>query len=200
MEELDLIAFRESAAKMTAEQLHAELKRLTLITAEHIERMAVIAHELERRGEDVPVLRTGIGQYLAAVYSKRLVPEAVIALAGNLAALRAIAGMPPATQRELLTRGSVWVRTMDGSVEVKLALLTRADLARVIDPLTGRVLELSEQKAPVPRVSPHAERNKRVILYLNEQEYTALQRHSSNRKIPAATLCIQSLRDDGLLK
>lgn len=88
--------------------LRAELTdALSQDFARRLIRIAAIWAELERRGEDLSSLRTGIGTYLPAIAAGTVTPEAVVAFAGRESVLRKIATLPPDEQRRLAAGGTV---------------------------------------------------------------------------------------------
>lgn len=85
----------------STQELRAELARGLTLTAEVLTRLGAIWLELERRGEDLSDLRTGLARALPLIASGVLSADAVVAFAGRPAILRAIEGLPLDRQRRL---------------------------------------------------------------------------------------------------
>src|SRR3712207_2892877 len=102
--------------RMTREELREELSRALALTVEGLRRAARVWGLLERMGEDLSDLRTGIAAYVPLIAAGTVLPEAVIAFAGNRTLLRKVAELPPAEQKRLATGGAVEVveRRPDG--------------------------------------------------------------------------------------
>lgn len=97
----DLDRIRE----MDTPALRAELASALGLTARHLLHLATVWAELERRGEDLSDLRSGIGTYLPLIASGAVLPETVVRFAGQPAILRAVAGLPVDEQRRLAITG-----------------------------------------------------------------------------------------------
>lgn len=81
--------------------LRDELARGLTLTADTLSRLGLIWQELERRGEDLSSLRTGLARTLPLIAAGLLAAEAVVAFAGRPAVLRALEGVPLEQQRRL---------------------------------------------------------------------------------------------------
>lgn len=81
--------------------LRAELAQAIGHTARHLTYLAAVWKELESRGENLSDLRTGIGTYLPLIASGAVLPETVIAFAGQSTLLRAVAALPIEDQRRI---------------------------------------------------------------------------------------------------
>lgn len=95
-------------------ELRAELAAAIGLTARHLMHLAAVWAELERRGEDLSDLRTGIGVYLPAIAAGTVTPEAVVAFAGQPTLMRAVASLPPDQQKRLASGGTVPVVEKQG--------------------------------------------------------------------------------------
>ena len=192
----------EQLAAIDTETLRAQLSRQLEITAEHVARLALIWRELERRGEDLSSLRSGLASYLPAVASGRLVPEAVVRLAGNKSALRTIAMLAPDEQRRLLASGTVAVASMTEGTrtvrQVPLHLLTPNEAARVIDPVAGTTRPADAQ------VIRHRGRSNtptnRIVVMLTSSQHGRLHTEAKRANTSINTLVIKTLRESGLLE
>lgn len=86
---------------MDTPKLRAELARGLSLTAASLTNLAMIWGELERRGEDLSDLRTGVARTLPLIASGMLAAESVVAFAGRPLLLRALEGVSLDIQRRL---------------------------------------------------------------------------------------------------
>lgn len=114
-------------ASASTTQLKEELAKAVTITAETLQYMGRIWQELERRGEDMSELRSGLAAYLPAIASGRLRAEAVVRFAGKAMLLNKLAALPINQQDELLAAGEIEViaPNSDGGVETQKVPLHR---------------------------------------------------------------------------
>jgi hypothetical protein len=77
------------------------------LSARHLVEMAAIWTELERRGEDLSALRTGLTDYLPRIAAGELDAHAVVQFAGHRQLLRYLSTLPIERQRHLLEVGEV---------------------------------------------------------------------------------------------
>ena len=107
------VAVRHESAvwteELSTEDLYAELQATIEITAKHLQRLAEIWRELERRGQDLSRLRSGLWAYMPHIASGRLNAQVVIKYAGNVALLRRLATLDLDQQARLLTDDTVAV-------------------------------------------------------------------------------------------
>jgi hypothetical protein len=133
--------------QISTEQLRSELGRALELTASHLTHLAAVWRELERRGEDLSRLRSGLWAYMPLIASGRLRAEMVVRYAGHTMLLRRLADLDLDTQDRLLREDSVAVVEYDGRdfVEVHKSLrhLRAAEIAQVI---AGRVRSPEEQR------------------------------------------------------
>lgn len=162
------------------------------VTAEAISGLAAIWTELERRGEDLSSLRSGLAYYLPAVASGRLLPEAVVRCAGNRPALRALSLLSPAEQRQALD-GGVPV----GADCVPIHRITQQQIAASIDTVAGRLIPPSEQREPRRRRRSAAAYTARVIVPLTADEHARLQNAAARAGRTAADLARAALKTNG---
>lgn len=99
----------DEIAVMDTPTLRRELARSVTITAETLLYMGRIWAELERRGEDLSGLRSGLAAYLPAIASGRLKAEAVIRYANKAMLLRRLMDLSAHQQEMLLEAGEVEV-------------------------------------------------------------------------------------------
>lgn len=94
---------------LTTADLKRELVRGLSLSAESLNHVAAVWHELEQRGECLAEFRSGIGRSIPLIASGRLAAEAVVAFIDRPATLTALEGLPLDRQRELAGGGSVLV-------------------------------------------------------------------------------------------
>lgn len=126
------------------EALKQELGRVLEVTADALLYMSKIWVELERRGEDLSQLRSGIRVFMPLIAEGRLCAQAVVQFSGNLALLRALALMPIGEQRRISQGKKIEVAMLDGSVKsIQADDLSSREIARVFK--RGRIMPTSEQ-------------------------------------------------------
>lgn len=121
-------------SRVPTDDLRAELARGLTLTADTLTRLGSIWAELERRGEDLSALRTGLARTLPLIAAGRLAAEAVVAFAGRASVLRALEGVPLERQRRLAAGEPVEVidaATPDGALSLPLSALPAAALRLV---------------------------------------------------------------------
>ncbi|MFV0284743.1 MAG: hypothetical protein ACK5JE_13320 [Castellaniella sp.] len=132
------------------QQLREELARSLTFSAHHLAYLAAVWAELERRGEDLSDLRTGLAVYLPQIAAGRLDAEAVIRFAGQPTVLRSISGLSPDRQRALAKGEPVKVLTVDESgrfeeSSIPAYALTASQARMVFD--GDKILNGDEQRA-----------------------------------------------------
>lgn len=142
-------------AGMTNQQLRTALAQSLTMSAKHLAYLAAIWGELERRGEDLSDLRTGLAVYLPQIAAGRLDANAVIRFAGQPTVLRSIMGMPLERQRALARGEPVKVLTAapDGTysaAELPAYTLTAAQARMVFD--GDKIRSPEEQRASLEAV------------------------------------------------
>lgn len=146
-------------AKMTTEDLRRELGEAIGLTARAIARVAVIWDELTRRGEDLSGYKFALRDYMHAVASGRLLPEAVAQLAGRIRTLDLVAQLPVEEQQRLVDGDPVELLTADGVVQKPLSDLTWPEAARIIR--NGHILSPQEQEIAMSRMQAARRRSRR---------------------------------------
>lgn len=137
-------------AGMSTQQLRAELAQSLTLSAKHLAHLAIIWGELERRGEDLSDLRTGMAVYLSQIAAGRLDAEAVVRFAGQPTVLRSLAGLPLERQQALAKGEPVRVLTVDAdgqytSADMPAYTLTAAQARMVFD--GDKIRSPDEQRA-----------------------------------------------------
>lgn len=102
---------------MSTQQLRVQLAQSLTLGARNLAFLAAIWSELEKRGEDLSDLRTGMAIYLPQIASGRLDAEAVIRFAGQSTVLRSIAGLALERQKALAKGEPVQVLTVNAAGE-----------------------------------------------------------------------------------
>lgn len=140
---------KNQIVQASTEILRAELVRAISITARGLAYLAVVWAELERRGEDLSDLRTGLALYLPQIASGRLDPEAVVHFAGQKTVLKFIATLSREEQQRLSKGANVQIIdvTEEGEIVEKFLparALTAAQATQVFD--DGRIRSVAEQR------------------------------------------------------
>lgn len=155
-----VIKTRDQLAAMPVSDLKKELGRAIRLTAEAIEYLAAVWAELERRGEDLSDIRTGLTAYLPRIAQGELSARVMIELLGNRTALDRIAHIPPQEQEEMLATPVQYLeKDATGELVQKSGLvpeLTPAQIRLAIDE-NGKPIPLEEQKERLrKKVTPKA--------------------------------------------
>ena len=108
----DLITTSAALDAIPTETLFAELHKAIEVTAAHLQKIANIWRELQRRGEDLRELRSGLWAYMPSIAAGKLRAETVVKFAGNASLLRAISTLPAEDQDKLLADQTVSVAVM----------------------------------------------------------------------------------------
>lgn len=92
---------RSDLKSLDTHELKQLLSAAVSVTAQYIQFIARVWHELESRGEDLSELRSGLMRYLPLVHDGKLDASVVISFAGQQLLLREIALMPVEEQKRL---------------------------------------------------------------------------------------------------
>ena len=141
-------------ARLSNEELRAELAQQLALTAASLMRAAAIWTELQRRGVDLAALRSGLAHYLPRIARGELAPEAVVAFAGQRMLLQHLAGMPLADQRRYAAGEPITVAEVDSEgqivgVQRQLVELTAREVMVALG--DGRVRSLKDQTRTLAR-------------------------------------------------
>lgn len=139
-----------------------------------------------------------MGQYLTAVASGRLLAEAVVRLAGNRPALRALSMLDTREQQDVLRTGTVRVLRDSTAEDVPVNRLTTGDISRAFDTINGRIRPVSEQRPAQKRQRPKSSR--RVVVQLTENEHAALQRYAAKQGKSVSALVMETLKEGGVMR
>ena len=148
----DAIPSAPELNNLSTQTLRTELAASISMTARHLQRLAAIWQELERRGEDLSDLRVGLAEYLPRIAAGQLDAQAVVQFAGQRLLLQKIASLPIAEQNRLALGGTVKMLapTETGQlteVERPARALTTTQASMVFD--NGRIRTLDEQRGIV---------------------------------------------------
>jgi hypothetical protein len=222
---IDLNAGSSVLTAMSVDDLRAELAKTLEVTARHLAHLAEVWRELERRGEDLSDLRSGLWTYMPMIARGDLRAEMVVRYAGSLMLLRAVARLPLADQDRLLEDGTVTLVEVGeqglDERQVPLHLLKMAQIPRVI---RDRIVSAEEQKQAlagtsvrVKRRAPRGPRAKAIVaargrryrdpsksshptsLSLTDDEWEQLQAAAKSANLPVASLIAGALEAAGLL-
>lgn len=157
----DMAPLGDHLTRMETTALKEALAKSITITSQAVAYMAAVWNELERRGEDLSALRSGISAYLPMVASGHLDAEAVVAFAGQRMVLASVATLPLEEQRRLARGGTVSVLLETGEGEfaesdLPLNKIPPMAIRRVI--ADGRIAATDEQRS---RIAPPRHRRKR---------------------------------------
>lgn len=135
---------------MSTQALRAELARSLTLSAQHLAYLAAVWDTLEKRGEDLSDLRTGLAVYLPHIAAGRLDASAVIRFAGSPTVLRSISNLPIIEQKALAAGKSVDVLTIGAGgaytmTSVPAYALTASQARMVFD--VEKVRSATEQQA-----------------------------------------------------
>lgn len=139
----------ERLQQLPTHELRAELGRALSISAEHLVYLAAVWSELQRRGEDLSDLRSGLATYLPQIALGRLDANAVIQYAGNRTMLRMIAELPIETQQSLLAGDAITVLSadQDGKYVEKAVTLSELNIAQARLAIAGGYMRpVAEQR------------------------------------------------------
>ena len=174
---------RTAITAASTEHLREQLASALTMTARHLQHLAAIWQELERRGEDLSALRRGIAQYLPLIAAGRLEAEAVVRYAGQAILLRALSELPVAQQRALLEDGAVPLARLDaeGNSQQESVPLDRLSVAQIRLAFAGNSLRPVQDQVrmllPERRQAPSG-RSMSVTLHLTRDERLALAEHA----------------------
>ncbi|GLS13595.1 hypothetical protein [Hydrogenophaga electricum] len=149
---------------MSTQTLRGELAKSLTMSARHLQHLALIWAELEKRGEDLSDLRTGLAVYLPMIAAGRLDAEAVIRFAGQPTVLRSLANLPVERQHALALGGTVPVLTVNAageyqSTELPAHTLTAAQARLVFS--GDSIRSPAEQRAVLESARVSAQRRPR---------------------------------------
>ncbi len=189
MTEADLVALDTGSgaiSRLSTEDLRDRLGEAITLTAQNLEKIAVIWAELERRGEDLSALRTGLTAYLPDIAGGRLDAGVVVRFAGRSTLLRILSRLSIRDQREYLAGKPIEMAHIDDSGELKTSSVSidevPATMMRIVfsDRGVRSAVEQARMIAPVKRAVRASGRPIKVTVLLSEAEYESLQAHAKN--------------------
>lgn len=167
-------------SELPTAELRQELARAIEVTADHLAYLAAVWSELERRGEDLSALRSGMGAYLPMIASGHLDAEAVVRFAGRKQLLRAVAQLPLPDQRRLARGDKLPVVVEQDGELVEQSLPAEALKGPLIAAVLGdgRVRPAAEQRRALEAASGRPLK-RAVLLHLSAEEHAALRRRAT---------------------
>lgn len=192
--------------------LRGELSRALTLTAQGITYLAAVWAELERRGEDLSDLRSGLASYLPAIAAGTLAAEAVVQFAGQRNLLKRISALALDEQVRIAHGEPLPVIITDDSGDFTEKLLpARALTARQVLAVFddhGRVRSPIEQRQIYSSAKPRGPRPRRVtrpeveaalaVLPLDELKRLALAQGYTLTKACAEPECERAAAVKGL--
>jgi hypothetical protein len=144
--------------------LKTELARALTLSAQHLSYLGKIWMELERRGEDLSELRTGLAVYLPLIGAGQLDAAVVVKFAGQKTLLRAIATLPLYEQKRIAEGGTVQTLVLNETGEymprdIPANALTAMQARYVFD--DGRIRSIDEQRSIIDSARTSAARRQR---------------------------------------
>lgn len=139
---------------ISTDALHERLRGAIGMTEQAIRSVAMLWHELVRRGEDMSRYRMALAPYMLPVADGRLLPALVVQMSGQLRALQRLAELPVTDQARLLAGAPIEVYRGEGRTEAKpLADLTFSDIALAVR--DGHIRTAAEQRLAYDRSQPN---------------------------------------------
>lgn len=122
----------------STDSLKSALAQSLEITAKHLGYLAQIWWELERRGEDLSALRTGLMAYLPLIANQQIEADLVVKYAGQKTLLHALSQLDRSQQRQLIASDSVSVVRLNAEGQrydelVSLSALGAQEVYRVFN-------------------------------------------------------------------
>lgn len=179
-------------ANIDTPTLRSQLAQALELSAHHLVRLAAIWAELERRGENLQNLRTGLAVYLPQIAAGKVDAELIVRFAGQHTLLNRMAALPISEQRRLLSSGVLSVAEQISTGiqvrEIPLSHLSAVQARLAID--DGRVRPPQEQEALLISEGGPVKRRRRRVKY--EDIPGALELIETCH--PEATELVQALR------
>lgn len=149
-------------AALPTDALRAELAQQMTVTAQHLQRLASIVAELERRGEDLSELKVGMLGYLRRIAAGQLHPDAVVRYLDYPMLLNRVATLPVTDQERLATGEPIkLVVWREGKTETRMMdpiKLTRDQVSQVFGPgaIRDEVGQIAVLESRFARPEQHA--------------------------------------------
>lgn len=212
-------------SRMSTQELRAELQATLTITSRHLLHLANVWRELERRGEDLSGLRSGLWSYMALIATEELRPEIVVRYAGFTMLLKRLARLSLAEQDKLIADDRVAVvEVTKQGFEERVVSLGRLKGDQVAQVVRDRIVSAEEQRrvlagqqvqlsAPsgrsaadraVARAKSRSGRGvgrtpRPVSLSLSDDEWDDLRKRAEAAGLSVAKLIVGSLSASGFL-
>jgi hypothetical protein len=149
-----------SLGSMTVEELRRELASSMELSAAHLVHLAAIWQELERRGEDLSALRTGMATYLPLIARGELNAHLVVRYAGRTMLLRHLAALPSDAQEKIVKNDEVdIVDFVDGDFVETRAPLASLESRQLRYVITDHIHSPQEQREIIVKRRPRQHRS-----------------------------------------
>lgn len=181
-------------ARETTEVLKRRLAHQMELSARHLVEMAGIWTELERRGEDLSALRTGLTDYLPRIAAGELDAQAVVQFAGNRQLLRYLSTLSVSEQQALMDRGSVqlYLPESDQTTSRKLSQLSGREITQVfgrgVIRSPGEQQQIARAKKSVNRVDAEAKKAESMRIHYGVLEINGQRVYVDGQPLKAAQL------------
>lgn len=134
---------------LSNQELRSRLAQSLSLSAKHLAYLAAVWGELEKRGEDLSDLRSGLTAYLPQIAAGRLDAEVVVKFAGQPTVLQSLAQLSLDKQRSIVRGEPIEVLTVNAAGEYEVtktpAYMLSASQARLVFS-AGKVRTPDEQK------------------------------------------------------
>ena len=135
---------------MSTQHLREKLAQSLTMTAQHLHLLSLIWAELEKRGENLDDLRTGLAVYMPQIAAGRLDANAVIRFAGQPTVLKSLAMLPIDEQAQLASGKVIDVLTVNAegqydNTPMPAYALTAAQARMIFN--GDKILSVQEQRA-----------------------------------------------------
>ena len=184
---------------VTTEQLRVELARALEVTAENLLWLARLWRELERRGEDLRELRSGIRTFLPLIADGRLDAQTAVQFAGNVIMLRALATLPIKEQKRIAAGGKIDVVMIRDKQPVTRAMRGDDMSVKMIRQVfaAGRTRSEEEQRALLTMLNPSephiSVRSEMTSVRLNKDKVAIWRRLAERRNQTIGDLIASAL-------
>lgn len=211
---------QQSLSEQSTISLKKRLAEIITVTAQSLVEMSHIWNELERRGEDLSALRTGMTRYLPAIARGDLDAEVVVRFAGYAAVIGAVSQMSLEDQRRFLNTEEFRLTSYNESGNIEIDVLPMSKVSsKNIGLITrqGKLLSdqdranLARQSAETSRKKPKmrlqspkvemSKKNKRgVNPFFEDSEWEALKKAARDNGLRVNELFREAVFRAGFLK
>lgn len=185
--------------KVPTQELRGRLGQLLTLTANTLSEMAEVWIELERRGEDLSALRSGLMTYVRLIARREILPEAVVRYAGHKHILTKLAKMPLYAQEKLMRAPEVEVVTNTGIVSRKLHMMSPHEAEVALG--TSGPRSIRSQRGLIKQDNAAILREKNafrvIVTPISSDEYDKLKALARNSKVSVGTIVRQAVEAAG---